>query len=122
MNSEAVTRGEKVLLVSVTSCDQVKTFLLAMGYEIISVYNGENAIFQAQHATFDIAVVVSTGKTMDMAETVFNLRDTRPSMPILIITGNVDREEAETIARVCPNVRSLPLDKLTIYFRAGSAK
>jgi CheY-like chemotaxis protein len=121
MNSKALTRGNRVLLVSANSCDEVKTSLLATGYEIINANNGENAIFRTQHATFDMAVLVSTGKTMDMAETVFNLRDTRPSMPILIITADVDREEAATIARACPNVWSLPLDELAIYVRADAS-
>lgn len=115
MNSEAIAKGDRVLLVSPNSCDEVKTSLLATGCEIIKASDGENAIFQAQHATFDMAVLVSTGKTMDMTETVFNLRDTRPSMPILIITADMEHEEAELIAHACPNVRSLPLDRLAAY-------
>jgi DNA-binding response OmpR family regulator len=112
MNSEAIAKGDRVLLVSANSCDEVKTSLLNTGCEIIKASDGENAIFQAQHATFDMAVLVSTGKTMDLTETVFNLRDTRPSMPILIIATDIDREEAEIIAQACPNTRSVALDRL----------
>jgi DNA-binding response OmpR family regulator len=121
MNPEALARGDRVLLVSADSCDEVKTSLLATGYKIVNASDGEHAISQTQHATFGMAVLVSTGKTMDMAETVFNLRDTRPAMPIVIITAAADREEAETLARACPNVRSLPLDELALYFRANAS-
>jgi DNA-binding response OmpR family regulator len=115
MNSEVIAKGDRVILVSVNSCDQVQKCLLATRCEIIKVNNGEDAIFKAQHATFDVAVLVSTGKTMDMTETVFNLRDTRPSMPILIIATDIDREEAEIIAHACPNTRSVALDELAAY-------
>ena len=74
--------------------------------------SGEEAIFRAQRAIFDMAVLVSTGKSMDMAETVFNLRDARPAMPILVMTTEIGPEEAETIARACPNARSLAVEQL----------
>lgn len=115
MNSEAVAKGDRVMLVSADSCDEVQKCLLATGCKVIKVNNGEDAIFQAQHATFDTAVLVSTGTTMDAAETVFNLRDTCPSMPIVIMTADIDREEAEIIAHACPNARSLTLDELAAY-------
>ncbi len=103
------------MLVSANTCDEVQKCLLGTGCEIIKVNNGEDAIFQAQHATFNMAVLVSTGKTMDVAETVLNLRDTRPAMPIVIMTAAIDREEAEIIAHACPNARSLTLDGLAAY-------
>lgn len=119
MNPKSVAKGNRVLLVSEQSCDEVKKPLLANGCEIIQAANGENAIAKTQHAKFDMAVLVSTGKTMDMAETVFNLRDARPSMLILIMTTEIGSEEAETIADACPNARSLAADQLPMYFGEG---
>lgn len=115
MNSAVITKGDKVMLVSADSCDDVQECLLATGCDIIKVNNGEDAIFQAQHATFNMAVLVSTGNSMDMAETVLNLRDARPAMPIVIMSAELDREEVEVIAHACPNARSLSLDKLAAY-------
>lgn len=117
MNSQPLTKRDRVLLVSAKPCNEVKESLLSAGCEIINANTGENAIFQVQHATFDVAVLVSTGKTMDMAETVFNLRDSRPSMPILILTADIDPKEAEIIAHACPNARSLALNRLAVLLR-----
>ena len=61
------------MLVCSQPSDEVEKCLLAMGCEIITVSDGEAAIAQAQHAIIDMAVIVSTGKAMDIAETVFNL-------------------------------------------------
>ena len=118
MNSEVIAKGDRVMLVSADSCDEVQKYLLATGCEIVKVNRGEDAIFQAQHATFNTAVLVSTGKTMDMAETVLNLRDTRPAMPIVIMTADIAPEEAEILAHACPNARPLRLDELTAFLWA----
>ena len=115
MNSAVIAKGDRVLLVSADSCDEVRECLQSRECAITKVTTGEDAIFQAQHATFNMAVLVSTGKTMDVAETVLNLRDARPAMPMVIVTGDTDREEADVIAQACPNARSLSLDRLKAY-------
>ena len=87
------------------------------GGEIVTVNDGEAAIIQAQHASFKMAVLVSTGKTMELAETVFNLRDISLSMPILIVkerSGDQD-SEAEMIAHSSPNTRTVTVRDLAAY-------
>jgi len=112
---EPLAKGERVLLVSTSACEKENKFLTDTGREVVKSNSGEDAIFQAKHATFDLAVLVSTGKTMDMVETVFNLRDARPAMPIIIITAVVGSEQAAMIAEACPNARSLTSESLAAY-------
>lgn len=105
------------MLVCSGSCEEVQKCLLATGCAIIKINSGEDAIFQAQRGTFNMAVLVSTGNSMDVAETVLNLRDARPAMPIVIIVSpNLGRDEAQIIADACPNARSLTVEELAAYF------
>src|SRR5918992_3415408 len=99
----------KIMLVCSKPSNEVERCLRSAGGEIVTVNDGEAAIIQAQHASFRMAVLVSTGKTMDLAETVFNLRDISLSMPILIVkerSGDQD-SEAEMIAHSSPNTRTV---------------
>jgi hypothetical protein len=107
----------KIMLVCSRPSEDVEKCLRTAGGEIVTVNDGEGAIVQAQHATFRMAVLVSTGKTMDLAETVFNLRDISSSMPILIIKeryGDQD-SEADIIAHSSPNTRTLTVHDLPAY-------
>jgi DNA-binding response OmpR family regulator len=104
----------KILLVRAQPFVEVERYLSATGGEVVTLADGESAIVAAQHARFDVAVVVSTGKGMDLAETVFNLRDVSPSMPIVII-GDGYGGEAQLIARTSSNTRVLRSDGLAAY-------
>jgi DNA-binding response OmpR family regulator len=103
------------MLVSAESCEEIRRCLQATGCDIVSIDNGSEAIRRAQRATFNLAVLVSTGRSMDMAETVLNLRDARPAMPMVIVSAELDPEEARIIADACPTARSLSLDELAAH-------
>jgi DNA-binding response OmpR family regulator len=107
----------KVMLVCSTPSAEVEKCLRTAGGEIVTVNDGEAAIIKAQHATFNMAVLVSTGKTMDLAETVFNLRDISSSMPILIIDERHGAQEsqAQIIAHASPNTRAVTVHDLAAY-------
>lgn len=104
----------KIMLVCSTPSAEVEKCLRSAGGEIVTVNDGEAAIIQAQHAIFGMAVLVSTGKTMDLAETVFNLRDISASMPILIIDERHGAKEsqAQIVARASPNTRAVTVHDL----------
>jgi len=105
------------MLVSSKPSEDLEKCLRTAGGQIVTVNDGEGAIIQAQHATFRMAVLVSTGKTMDLAETVFNLRDISSAMPIFIVkerSGDQD-SEVEIVAHSSPNTRTVTVRDLKAY-------
>jgi hypothetical protein len=105
----------KALLVSANPCNDVQECLLAAGSRITTARDGQDAIKRAERAVFDMAVLVSTGKVMDVVETYFNLRDINPWMEIIILTDKNAKERdpvSDLIACAFPNTHSLTLDGL----------
>jgi hypothetical protein len=124
MNQGGIDKFHKIMLVCSTSVDEVERCLRSAAGEIVKASDGEEAIQKVQHATFDMTVVVSTGRKMDLTETVFNLRDITASMPIVIIDEphGAQETQAEIIAQVSPNTRALTVHDLVAYLStAGSS-
>jgi hypothetical protein len=117
MNRRDSEKLGKIMLVCSKTSEEVEKCLHSAGGEIVTVNDGEAAIIQAQHATFNMAVLVSTGKTMDLTETVFNLRDISSTMPIVIIDERHggEKTQAEMIARASPNTRALSVHDLAAH-------
>src|SRR3990167_8273177 len=116
MNLRGLSRLGKIMLVCSDSCDEVEKCLLSAGCWVVKVRDGETAVSQAQREIFDAAVLVSTGKTMDLAETVFNLRDINGSMQIIIVADQDDINQSpivkEIVARMTPNTQALTIVEL----------
>ena len=116
MGLRDLSRLGKIMLVCSDSCDEVEKCLLSAGCWVVKVRDGETAVSQAQREIFDAAVLVSTGKTMDLAETVFNLRDINGSMQIIIVADQDDINQSpivkEIVARMTPNTRALTIVEL----------
>jgi DNA-binding response OmpR family regulator len=117
-------RFYKTLLVCAESCDAVEKCLTRAGCVVAKVCDGDRALSRMRREIFDAAVVVSTGKDMDLAETVFNLRDIRNSMEIVIVTDCADASGSviRKIAASVPNIITLNLHGLEVLLEAIRAQ
>jgi hypothetical protein len=115
---------EKARLVCSEACTAVEECLAATGCRIFKVENGNEAISRARRENFDTAVLVSTGKEMDLTETLLNLRDVTRTMKILVVVdcGKEDKEPVRTVAQVLPNTAIGGLDELREWLQPGSIK
>lgn len=97
---------KKVLLVCSPGRTRVEEHLLHAGYCVTKVAEGAAAIERAKHELLNAAVLISTGKEMDLAETVLNLRDINPAVEIIIVAGSDNAEEKA--AQTAAIVQALP--------------
>jgi DNA-binding response OmpR family regulator len=105
----------------------VEKCLTGAGCIVTKVSDGDRAVYKIRREIFDAAVLVSTGKEMDLAETVFNLRDIKGSMEIVIVADCADRSASVIgkIATIVPNTIMVNLHGLRVLlegWRGTSAR
>ena len=65
------------------------------------------AVARAQREMFDAAILISTGKEMDLTETVLNLSDISGSMELIILSDHTNTIKSavpqETLAKFVSN-------------------
>jgi CheY-like chemotaxis protein len=99
----------KTLLVSSES-GPVAAFLADAGCLFTTVSDGASALHRVHHEKFDSVVVLSTGKDMDLVETVLNLRDIMPKTPVIILTDPTNSERDPALEAI----KSLAVPQLSI--------
>jgi hypothetical protein len=101
-------RFGKTLLVCSRRCAEVESQLANLECRLTKVRDGNKALGKIRHETFDTAILLSTGEQMDLVETILNLRDIRPSMPVIVLIDPVNSEPNAAaqaiIARAIPEV------------------
>ncbi len=97
-------------------CDNKQTLerrLRAAGCEVVKVNGNQEAFDHARHEVFDTTVLVSTGSLINVAETIFNLRDLNESMEIIVL---VERS-ANTTNRFLRQLIEHPIERTRILTR-----
>jgi DNA-binding response OmpR family regulator len=63
----------------------VESQLANFGCRLTKVPDGNKALGAIRQKPFDTAILLSTGEQMDLVETILNLRDIKPSMPVIVL-------------------------------------
>ena len=113
-------RFNRTLLVCSENCEEVERCLTGAGCVVTKVGDGDTAVYKTRREIFDAAVLLSTGKEMDLAETVFNLRDISSSMEIVIVAGRPDAsgDVIGEIATTVPNTIMVNLHGFEVLLEA----
>jgi hypothetical protein len=80
------------MLVGIDSKQVIEKRLQAAGCRVIKVADEETALDQVRREVFDKAVLVSKGSLINIAETIFNLRDLNRSMEIILLVNRVGKQ------------------------------
>jgi hypothetical protein len=83
--------GEKIMLVGYDHKHLLEKRFVAAGCAVTKVSGNEAAIDHARHELFRTTVLVSRGSLINIAETVFNLLDVRPSMKIIVLVDRLGK-------------------------------
>ena len=101
-------RFGKTLLVCSRRCAEVEKQLTDIGCRLTKVCDGDKALGTIRREPFDTAILLSTGEQMDLVETILNLRDLRPAMPVIVLIDPASSEPAPSaqaiIARAIPEI------------------
>jgi hypothetical protein len=100
----------------------VENQLAEFGCRLKKVRDGSKALGTVRHEAFDSAILLSTGAQMDLVETILNLRDIRPAMPVIVLIDPASagpKENAQAlIARALPEIPILTLGEFQTHLDA----
>ena len=96
--------SRKVMIVGSEVNEQLETQLVGDGWDVLWVYDAKSAIARVRRERFDLVVLISTGKEMDVMETYFNLADIRKTLPVVFVRQAEDVDNTiEGEYRVLPD-------------------
>ena len=88
VTESANSRLTRIMLVGSDPHQILEKRFKAAGHQVLKVDDPQSAIDSARHEALDTAVLVSHGSLINVAETIFNLRDLSRTMEIIVL---VDR-------------------------------
>jgi DNA-binding response OmpR family regulator len=104
----------------------VENQLAHCGCRLTRVRDGNKALGRIRHEPFDTAVLLSTGEQMDLVETILNLRDIRPSMPVIVLidpaASEPHRAAQAVIARSIPEIPIFTLSEFRTHLQSTESK
>ena len=120
----AVSKPRKILLIGSDASRDAEKLLVGADCCVVTVSTGAAAVGCVKYNMFDAAVLVSTGREMDLAETALNLRDIQPSLEIIIlIDPAVEAKElaaqADALVHAIPRSRILTRPELNDHVAAS---
>ncbi len=97
--------------------------LRELGHDVIEASGGEAALAATKRASVNLAVVDFAMPGMNGGELSFRLRQLRPNLPVLMVTGYANRPAAEGWSDVIPHRLAKPftLDQLAEALAAAMA-
>jgi hypothetical protein len=88
---DAGARFGAILLIGFDAKHVLERRFRAAGARVIQVNDGVAALERVRHELFDAAILLSKGSLINVAETVFNLRDLQRSLPIVVLVDRLNR-------------------------------
>jgi hypothetical protein len=114
---------KKILLVGSDACTDVEEQFVRADCHVVKTNGGAAAVACAKHNSFRAAVLMSTGREMDLAETALNLRDIQPALEIIILVDRTPEKEmaaqADAVLRAIPKSRMLTKPELNSYLASS---
>lgn len=102
--------------------EMVSSMLEASGYQVESVGTGYRALVRAKSETYDLILMDILMPGLDGVETISHLRELRPRVPILIMTGYAnDKVRGEALGRGAFAVLSKPFTLEELLCRVNGA-
>lgn len=106
------------MLVGSRECAHVEELLVRAGWRVVNVDEGVAAVERARHESLRAAVLISTGRGMDLAETALTLRDMDPSLEIIILADRKPIEE-DAVFRAIPKTKIVTQSELNSYLASS---
>jgi len=113
---------EKIMVIGSEIPQSLNAIFQSATSRVTNVSSGKMAVSRAQHDTFDAAILISTGDEMDLAETVFNLRDISVSMELIIVSNLTNAINSAvikaTLAGLVSNATVMTMQELKKHFNS----
>jgi hypothetical protein len=98
--ASAGAKTGKILLVGLDYNQLLEKRLAHAGYEVVPVSDRAAAMERAREEALTGAVVVSSGSLINMAETIFTLRDINGSIEIMLIVDRLGRRVSKFLRQL----------------------